>query len=381
MNPSAIAPSNTTPADEDIAKQARPGHGIPSQDPDPAAQFAQGPAEEQREVQSVLMGGGVVAGLATGAAIGVAVAGPAGVVVGGALGAVAGALGGAAAGATVNPEESSRADTAPADSVRLHIEDSGGSGRPVVLIHGWPLSAQAWEPQVSVLRAAGFRVVAYDRRGFGRSDKPETGYSYDTLADDLQRVMDQCGLQDVTLVGFSMGGGEVARYIGRHGESRLHSVVFAAAVPPYLMKTADNPDGPLTPEKAQESRRALEQDRNAFFDLFTTNFFSANGTLQVTNSQRGEAIALCQQSAQHAALACMDSFDTTDFRADLKKVTVPTLVIHGDADAIVPIAGSGRRTHRAVPHSKMVTVSGAPHGLNLSHAQAFNDALLLFLRV
>ena len=166
--------------------------------------------------------------------------------------------------AIANPKASIGPTAVPADSVRLHIEDSGGSGRPVVLIHGWPLSAQAWEPQVSVLRAAGYRVVAYDRRGFGRSDKPESGYGYDTLADDLQRVMDQCDLQDVTLVGFSMGGGEVARYIARHGESRLHSVVFAAAVPPYLMKSADNPDGPLTPEKAQQKKQALEQDRSAY---------------------------------------------------------------------------------------------------------------------
>jgi pimeloyl-ACP methyl ester carboxylesterase len=233
---------------------------------------------------------------------------------------------------------------------------------------------------VSALRAAGYRVVAYDRRGFGRSDKPESGYSYDTLADDLQRVMDQCGLQDVTLVGFSMGGGEVARYIARCGESRLHSVVFAAAVPPYLMKTADNPEGPLAPETAQQKRRALEQDRSAYFDQFTRNFFTANGALLVSESQRAEAIALCHQSAQHAALACMDSFGSTDFREDLKKVTVPTLVIHGEADAIVPIEGSGQRTHRAVHHSKLVTVNGAPHGLNVTHAQAFNDALLSFLR-
>ena len=322
----------------------------------------------------------MVAGAATGATIGVMVAGPVGVVVGAALGAIAGALGGAAAGATANPDESSSDDTSPTDTVRLHIDDSGGDGRPVVLIHGWPLSAQAWAPQVSALRAAGYRVVAYDRRGFGRSDKPESGYSYDALADDLQRVLDQCGLQDVTLVGFSMGGGEVARYITRCGESRLHSVVFAAAVPPYLMKTADNPEGPLRPETAQQMRTALEQDRSSFFDQFTRDFYSANGVLQVTESQRGEAIALCLQSAQHAALACMDSFGTTDFREDLKKVTVPTLVIHGEADAIVPIEGSGQRTHRAVGHSKLVRVSGAPHGLNVSHAQAFNDALLPFLR-
>jgi non-heme chloroperoxidase len=264
--------------------------------------------------------------------------------------------------------------------VRLHIDDSGGGGRPVVLIHGWPLSAQAWEPQVAVLHAAGYRVVAYDRRGFGRSDKPESGYRYDTLADDLQRVIDQCGLHDVTLVGFSMGGGEVARYIGRFGESRLHSVVFAAAVPPCLMKTADNPDGPLTPQKAQQMKTALEQDRGAFFDQFTTDFFSAHGALQVTQAQRNAAIDLCHQSAQHAALACMDSFGTTDFRDDLTNVKVPTLVVHGEADAIVPLEGSGLRTHRAVRHSKLVTVSAAPHGLNVSHAQAFNDALLSFLR-
>ncbi|MBC7683099.1 MAG: alpha/beta hydrolase [Ferruginibacter sp.] len=327
--------------------------------------------------------------MATGAAIGIGVAGPVGAVVGASLGAVVGALGGAAAGATASTtsttsttttEDASPASTAPAATVRLHIEDSGGNGRPLVLIHGWPLSAQAWEPQVAVLQAAGYRVVAYDRRGFGRSDKPESDYSYDTLADDLQRVMDQCGLQDVTLVGFSMGGGEVARYIARHGESRLHSVVFAAAVPPYLLQTADNPDGPLTPVKAQQNMAALTQDRTAFFDHFTRNFFSVQGVLQVTESQRSDAIALCHQSAPHAALACMEAFGTTDFREDLNKVTVPTLVVHGEADAVVPIAGSGLRTHHAVHHSQLVQISGAPHGMNVSHAQAFNDALLSFLR-
>jgi pimeloyl-ACP methyl ester carboxylesterase len=375
MNPATTLPSNAAAPDQDLAEQARPGFGIPSQDLRPGAQTLLAPEEAEREAKSVLVGGGALAGAATGATIGIAMAGPVGVVVGATLGAVAGALGGAAAGTLVNPDEPGRADT-----VRLHIEDSGGSGRPVLLIHGWPLSAAAWQPQVSVLQAAGYRVVAYDRRGFGRSDKPASGYSYDTLADDLQRVMDQCGLQDVSLVGFSMGGGEVARYIARHGQSRLRSVVFAAAVPPFLMTTADNPEGPLTPAKAQQMKTALEQDRNAFFDQFTTDFFSAHGVLQVTESQRSEAVALCHQSAQPAALACMASFATTDFRDDLKKVTVPTLVIHGDADAIVPFEGSGQRTQRAVAHSQLVLVKGAPHGFNLSHAQAFNDALLSFLR-
>jgi len=322
----------------------------------------------------------MVAGMATGAAIGVAVAGPVGVLVGATLGAAAGALGGAAVGGASESSDTNDTKALLADAVRLHIEDSGGDGRPVVLIHGWPLSAQAWAPQMSALLAAGHRVVAYDRRGFGRSDKPASGYSYDVLADDLQRVLDQCNLQDVSLVGFSMGGGEVARYIARHGESRLHSVVFASAVPPCLMQSADNPEGPLTPEMAQKKKQALEEDRTAFFELFSQNFFSAHGVLQVTEAQRLEAVALCQQSAQPAALACMDSFSSTDFRDDLKQVTVPTLVIHGEADAIVPIEGSGLRTHRAVAHSQLITVKGAPHGLNLSHAQAFNDALLSFLR-
>jgi pimeloyl-ACP methyl ester carboxylesterase len=156
--------------------------------------------------------------------------------------------------------------------------------------------------------------------------------------------------------------------------------VFAAAVPPCLMQSADNPEGPLTPEKAQQQKQALERDRNAFFDQFTKDFFSAKGVQQVTETERSATIALCQQSAQHAALACMDSFGTTDFRDDLTKVTVPTLVIHGEADAIVPFEGSGLRTHCTVEHSKLVTVIGAPHGLNVSHPQAFNDALLSFLR-
>ena len=380
MTTFTTSPPDTQLPDGDLADQAHPGHGVPSQDPDPAAQFPLDPEDAAREANSVLMGGGLVAGMATGAVVGVAVAGPVGVVVGAAVGAVAGALGGAAAGAMSNHDVPSDVAVGSANAVRLHIEDSGGSGRPVVLIHGWPLSAQAWAPQQSALQAAGYRVVAYDRRGFGRSDKPDTGYSYDTLADDLQRVMEQCDLRDATLVGFSMGGGEVARYITRHGESRLHSVVFAAAVPPCLMKSADNPDGPLTPEHVHQLKEALEQDRSAFFDHFTKDFYSADGVLLVSESQCADTIALCQQSAPHAALACMDSFGNTDFRDDLKRVTVPTLVVHGGADAVVPFEGSGQRTHRAVPHSQLVTVSGAPHGFNVSHPQAFNEALLAFLR-
>lgn len=267
-----------------------------------------------------------------------------------------------------------------ASRVKLHVEDTGGTGRPVVLIHGWPLSAESWKAQVPVLKHAGYRVVAYDRRGFGRSEKPADGYEYDTLADDLASVIDDLGLQDVTLVGFSMGGGEVARYIARHGEQRLRSVVFASAVPPYMLQTADNPDGPLTPSKAEQMRQDLGRDRDGFFDNFTTDFFSAKGALKVSESERQAAIKLCQQSDQTAALGCMQAFATTDFREDLKKVSVPTLVLHGDSDGTVPYEGSGKRTHAAIAGSEAVVLKDAPHGCNASHPEQFNAALVAFLK-
>ena len=221
------------------------------------------------------------------------------------------------------------------DRVRLHVEDSGGNGRPVVLIHGWPLSAESWQAQVEPLRAAGYRVIAYDRRGFGRSDKPADGFDYDTLTADLAGILEDLDLRDATLVGFSMGGGEVARYITSHGEDRLRSVVFASAVPPYLMKTDDNPEGPLTADKAKEMEDGLKADRATFFDGFTKDFFSAKGVLKVTEAQRQEAIVMCLQSDQAAALGCMKAFATTDFRKDLEKVRVPSLILHGDSDGTV----------------------------------------------
>ncbi len=262
---------------------------------------------------------------------------------------------------------------------RVHVEDTGGEGRPVVLIHGWPLSGESWQYQVPALADTGFRVITYDRRGFGRSDKPKGGYDYDTLADDLAGVLSELSLRDVTLVGFSMGGGEVARYVTRHGEESLHSVVFAAAVPPYLAQTPDNPQGPLTPDAAGQMTKNLTEDRDGFFDQFTTQFFSAGGELKVSEAQRQDAIALCQQADQAAALQCMESFGTTDFRADLPRITVPTLVLHGDSDGVVPFAGSGQRTHQAIPQSELVVLAGAPHGCNVSHAPEFNQALIDFL--
>ena len=262
----------------------------------------------------------------------------------------------------------------------LHLNvRSTGTGRPVVLIHGWPLSGEAWDKQVPDLVAAGYRVITYDRRGFGHADHPSDGFDYDTLTSDLAKILEGEDLKNVTLVGFSMGGGEVARYISLYGEERLNSVVLAAAVPPLMMQSADNPEGPLTQAKAQEMEAGLKADRAKFFDGFTKAFFSANGVLKVTEAKRQEAIVICQQSDQAAAIGCMKAFATTDFRDDLANISVPTLVLHGDADGVVPFAGSGQRTHRAVGQSELVVISGAPHGMNVSHADEFNAALIKFL--
>ena len=262
---------------------------------------------------------------------------------------------------------------------RLHVDDTGGDGRAVVLIHGWPMSGDSWFDQVPALTAAGYRVVTYDRRGFGRSDKPRTGYSYDILAEDLSTLLAELDLHDVTLIGFSMGGGEVARYLGAYGPDRVRSAVFASAVPPYLMHTADNPEGPLEPEAAAGMAEALGADQVGFYEAFTQNFYSADGDLKVTEEQRRNALRMCAEADPEAALACMDAWATTDFRDDLATISVPTLIVHGDRDAIVPLEGSGQRTHAAVSGSQLHVIAGAPHGCTVSHAEEWNRVVLDFL--
>ena len=262
---------------------------------------------------------------------------------------------------------------------RLHVDDTGGDGRAVVLIHGWPMSGESWLDQVPALTAAGYRVVTYDRRGFGRSDKPRTGYSYDTLAEDLSTLLAELDLNDVTLIGFSMGGGEVARYLGAYGSDRVRSAVFASAVPPYLMHTADNPEGPLEPEAAAGMAEALAADQVGFYEEFTQNFYSVDGDLKVTEEQRQNALRMCAEADPEAALACMDAWATTDFRDDLATISVPTLIVHGDRDAIVPLEGSGQRTHAAVSGSQLHVIAGAPHGCTVSHAEEWNRVVLNFL--
>ena len=263
--------------------------------------------------------------------------------------------------------------------VIVHYTDQG-AGRPVVLIHGWPLSGRSWEGQVAALVEAGHRVVTYDRRGFGQSSQPAGGYDYDTFTADLASLLEQLDLREVTLVGFSMGGGEVARYIGTHGTDRIAKAVFAAAVPPYLAKTADNPEGALDDATAQSFIDAVRGDRYAFLEEFTKNFFAADGQQTVSEPLRHAMWIIGAGASPKGTEECIRAFTYTDFREDLTRVDVPTLVIHGDSDAIVPFEASGERTAQSVPGAELVVVPGGPHGVNASHPQEFNRALLEFLQ-
>ncbi|MBU8690393.1 alpha/beta hydrolase [Priestia megaterium] len=264
--------------------------------------------------------------------------------------------------------------------IELYYEDHG-TGKPVVLIHGWPLSGRSWEYQVPALVEAGHRVITYDRRGFGKSSQPWDGYDYETFAADLHQLLEHLDLTNVTLVGFSMGGGEVARYVGTYGTNRVEKAVFAGAVPPFLYKSEDHPEGALDDAGIQEFENGVKNDRLAFLDDFTKTFFG----VEAGNDLVSEPFRLYNRDIAAAAspkgtLDCIAAFSKTDFRDDLAKFTIPTLIIHGDADEIVPFEYSGKRTHEAISGSKLALIKGGPHGLNATHAHEFNEALLSFLR-
>lgn len=264
-------------------------------------------------------------------------------------------------------------------SVELYYEVQG-SGKPVVLIHGWPLSGRSWEAQFSALVEAGYQVITYDRRGFGKSSQPWDGYDYDTLAQDLKALMDELDLQDAAIVGFSMGGGEVARYIGNYGSDRISKAVLASAVPPYLFKADDNPDGGLEEQDVQEFLEGVSGDRIAFLNDFTKNFFTpAEGKLLVSEPMRLYNRDIASYASPKATYDCVKSFAYTDFREDLKKFDVSTLIIHGDADQIVPFEVSGQRSHDMIADSQLHVFAGGPHGNNVTHAEEFNEALISFL--
>ena len=267
--------------------------------------------------------------------------------------------------------------------VELYYEDHG-TGSPVVLIHGWPLSGRSWEKQVPALVAAGHRVVTYDRRGFGKSSQPWAGYDYDTFAADLDALLTGLDLTDVALVGFSMGGGEVVRYLARYGSARVSRAVLAAAVPPYLYKSDDNPDGGVDDAAAAVFTEGITGDRIAFLDGFLKDFFSTGKTLLgsrtlVSDEAREYHLDIASGASPKGTLDCTAAFAMTDFRPDVAAMTVPTLVLHGDSDQVVPFEVSGKRSHEMIPGSQLVVVEGAPHGFNATHADQFNAALLAFL--
>lgn len=264
------------------------------------------------------------------------------------------------------------------DGTELFYEDTG-TGRPLVLIHGWPLSSAMWEYQLNVLPERGIRCIAYDRRGFGRSDHPASGYEYDTFARDLNDLLVHLDLEDVTLAGFSMGGGEVARYMSTFGGRRVTRVVLIAAVTPYLLKTGDNPEG-VDAGIFQEMAQGLRTDRPAFLTTFTKQFYGAGLlTSPVSDPMLSANCEIAMQASSRATLACVDAFAATDFRQDLSAITVPTLVIHGDADKTVPIDASGRRTAKAIPRAELLVYGGAPHGLFYTDRERLNADLERFV--
>jgi pimeloyl-ACP methyl ester carboxylesterase len=263
-------------------------------------------------------------------------------------------------------------------NIDLYYEDHG-TGKPVVLVHGWPLSSASWEKQVPALVRAGYRVITYDRRGFGNSSRPSSGYDYDTLAGDLHTLMTKLDLRQAALVGFSMGGGEVARYLGRYGTERVEKAVFMAAVTPYLLKTSDNPAG-VDGSVFEGIKQAIIADRPAFLTTFLSNFYNLHmfGGKKVSDEVVRLSWNIAAGASPKGTLDCVQAW-LTDFRDDLIRIELPTLVIHGDNDRILPFAATGSRTHEAVKGSRMMVLAGAPHGLNWTHAEEVNRELLAFL--
>jgi pimeloyl-ACP methyl ester carboxylesterase len=268
-------------------------------------------------------------------------------------------------------------DATTGEEIQLSYKDYG-SGRPVVLIHGWPSSKDMWEYQIDDLVNAGLRVIKYDRRGFGKSSKPWDGYDYDTLTDDLAAVIEQLDLRDAVLVGFSMGGGEVVRYMSRNGSDRVSKIVLISSVTPFLGQTSDNPDG-VPQEVFAEMMEQMKNDRIAFLDDFGKMFFGVGlmnhpvSTPFLEYNRDLAAVALPRATQQ-----CAIAFANTDFRADVEAINVPTLIIHGDADKTVPIEASSNRTANMISGSQYIVIEGAPHGLYYTNRKEINQYLISF---
>jgi len=254
-----------------------------------------------------------------------------------------------------------------------------GTGKPVVFIHGWPLDHQMWEYQVTELGNQGVRCITYDRRGFGKSDYPWSGYDYNTMAGDLKALLDELDLNDVTLVGFSMGGGEVARYFGLYGGERISKVVLVSSVVPYMLKTPDNPNG-IPQEIFDGFVQKIKEDRPAFLDTFGKTFYGVNLIKHPVSSEFLHwSWRITTSCSPKATIDCTRAFSQTDFRQDAAAISVPTLIIHGDADKTVPIDASARQAVKLIPNAKLIEYEGAPHGLFYTEKERLNKDLLEFI--
>ncbi len=265
------------------------------------------------------------------------------------------------------------------DNIHLNYKD-WGSGEPIVLIHGWPLSSDMWEHQARKLVHAGFRVISYDRRGFGKSEQPFYGYNYDTLADDLHSIIKKLQLEDVTLVGFSMGGGEVARYLSRHGDDKIKAAVFISSVVPFILKTADNPTG-VDFSLFENMKIELDNDRPKFLKQFAKNFYGLDTLHHDVSAESLEwTKSLALQASPEATIRCIDAFAFTDFRPDIQHIKVPTLIIHGTGDKIVPLPTTSAQLKELLPLSEVRYYEKAPHGLFLTHRDQLFEDLRVFIQ-
>lgn len=266
-----------------------------------------------------------------------------------------------------------------AEEVALNLVDYG-TGQPIILIHGWPLSHKSWEQQIPALVAAGYRVIAYDRRGFGDSSRPWDGYDYDTLASDLHAIIEELQLSDVILAGFSMGGGEVVRYITNYGEANIAKVVLISSIIPLVKQHTDNPDG-VPSEKLEEIAQALQDDRVGFLKGFHEQFYGVDKDASaVSQGQLDYDFSIAAHAAPQATVKAADAWANTDFRAECAGISTPTLIIHGKKDATVPFETAAQQAHQLIANSLLVTYDDAAHGLNVTHAARLNEDLIGFLK-
>ncbi|MFP1740717.1 alpha/beta fold hydrolase [Lonsdalea quercina] len=264
------------------------------------------------------------------------------------------------------------------DGTQLYYKD-WGKGKPLLFSHGWPLDADMWDSQLHFFAEHGFRAIAFDRRGFGRSDQPWNGYYYDTLADDIHELIEHLQLDEITLIGFSMGGGDVARYIQRHGSHRVKAVALLSAVTPKLMKSADYPNG-VEQQVIDGIREGIMQDRAQFISDFATPFYGLNKGMQVSEGVLTQTLNIALLASLKSTLDCVTAFSETDFRPDMHSINVPALVIHGDADQVVPFESTGKVAAAMIKNAQLKVYEGAPHAITQTHRDRLNQDLLEFIR-